>query len=410
MDPKEARRVVDRYFQRQRVKEAAVSIARTPCPQTELYEREPQILSAIRTFYRPLYEEAGCRTWIDDYGNLIASHGIPRGQPTLLFMSYAMAWMEGTMRNPWSGEVLDGSRFGVSGEVVWGRGGSEYHPTNAALLECARIIHESGVELKGRILYVVSSGGHTSSMDPAYHLLHNDGVRADLCIMPGSPFVVLGNHGRLDLRVVVRGKSVHSGGRIEEGANAIEGGLRVIERLQSIMPFPPRGKQDPDLGPGRLSIIGLASYPFSPGFHEGVGSGGHTLQNLMRIMLDRRLVPGEDVEEAIAEIQAAVGDIGPWRVDYERGAFQLPTKHDREAPVVQTLARAYRNALDREPQYGYVNYTIDAGYFNACGIPTIMFGGMDMRFAHGDADFVQLDVTYDVARVLTQWALENAAR
>ena len=62
------------------------------------------------------------------------------------------------------------------------------------------------------------------------------------------------------------------------------------------MPFPPGGKVDPELGQGRLSLIGLCSYPPRPVFHYGLGSGGHTLQNLMRILLDRRLVPGEDVE------------------------------------------------------------------------------------------------------------------
>ena len=404
----EIRRVVESYFNPDAVRETVVRIARTPCPQTELYERDPLILKAIQTFFRPAFEEAGCSTWIDDYGNLIATQGEGGAGRKILLLSYAMAWTEGTMLNPWSGEVMDGAGFGVDGKVVWGRGGSEYHGSNAALIECARIVQRSGVHIPGQITYVISSAGHTSSSDPVYHLLHNDQLRADLCIMPGRPMIVLGNTGRLDLRVNVRGRSVHSGGELSVGINAIEGGLRAIERLQKIMPFPPRGEKDPDMGQGRLSLIGLASYPPSPGFHQGVGSGGHTLQNLMRILLDRRLVPGEDVEEAIREIKEAIGDLSPWQVTYERGALQYPTKHSKDAPIIRTLADSFRTMLQREPLFGYVNETIDAGYINMQGIPTVMFGSMDMRFAHGDTDICQLNLVYDVTKVLAHLAIMNA--
>lgn len=408
MDIKEAQAIVDRHFSQPAVKEMAIRIASTPQPQTELYEREPKILSAIRHMYRPAFEAAGCDTWIDDYGSLIATQGEGTGGKTLLFMSYAMGWAEATMPNPWSGEVMDGSKWGIDGEVVWGRNGSEWWPTNAAMIECARIIHESGVKLPGKIIYVISSGGHTSSSDPIYHLIHNDQVKADLCITPGTKEIVLGNMGRLDLRVNIFGKSVHSGGELSVGLNAIEGGLKAIERVRSIMPNPPRGHVDPDMGPGRLSMIGLASYPFSPGYHNGVGSGGHTLQNLMRFMLDRRLPPGQDVQQAIDEIRDAIGDMSPWRITFERGALQYPSKHSRDDLVITTVADAFRSALGGEPDYRYVDYTIDAGYLNMCGIPTVMFGGIDMRFCHGDEEFTNLNDTYDISKVYTTWALTNA--
>jgi acetylornithine deacetylase/succinyl-diaminopimelate desuccinylase-like protein len=408
MNAAEAKAIVEQHFDVRAVKDAVIQIARTPTPQTELYERDPRILRAIRNLYRPAFESFGCDTWIDDYGSLIATQGKGSSGKTVMFMSFAMAWTEGTMPDPWSGELLDGKPFGVEGEVVWGRGGSEYHPTNAAMLECARIVHESGAEVPGKIVYVVSSGGHTSSSDPIYHMIHNNQLAADLCITVGSPFVILGNMGRLDLRVNVFGKSVHSAGELEVGLNAIEGGLRAIERVKKIMPFPPKGVTDGDMGRGRLSLIGLASYPFSPGYHEGVGSGGHTLQNLMRFMLDRRLPPGQDVEAAIDEIQEAIGDMSPWRITYERGAFQYPWKHSKDAPIVKSLVEAYAAVVGQTPPYGYVDYTIDAGYMNMSGIPTIMYGGVDQRFTHGDSDITNLEQTYEVTKVLTVWALTNA--
>ncbi len=400
--------LVANQLDKNHIKELAIGVATTPCPQTELYDREPLILRAIREYFRPQFEAVGCDTYIDDYGNLIASQGSDSGGKTVLFMSYAMAWAEATMPNPWSGEVMDGKQFGVEGEVVWGRGGSEWHPSNVAMLECARIIHQSAIEIPGRILYVISSGGHTSSSDPVYHLLYNDHLTADMCITPGTREIVLGNCGRLDLRVNVLGKSVHSGGELSVGSNAIEGGLEALRRLEKIMPFNDSRYADPDMGQGRLSVIGLASYPFSPGYHNGIGSGGHTLQNRMRFLLDRRLPPGEDVDNAIAEIKDAIGDMSPFKITFERGALQYPSKHDRESDLIKGLARAYTESLGETPNYRYVDYTIDAGYLNMAGIPTVMFGGIDMRFSHGDTEFTNLADTYDIAHVYTTWAIDNA--
>jgi acetylornithine deacetylase/succinyl-diaminopimelate desuccinylase-like protein len=408
MDATQARQIVETHFRALRVRDSVIRIASTPAPQTELYDREPLILRAIRTMYRPAFEAAGCDTWIDDYGNLIATQGEASGGKTVMFMSYAMGWAEATMADPWSGEVMDGSRWGINGEVVWGRNGSEWWPTNAAMIECAQIIHASGTKLPGKVIYVISSGGHTSSSDPIYHLVYNDQISADLCITPGTKEIVLGNMGRLDLRVNVFGKSVHSGGELAVGLNAIEGGLKALDRLKAIIPYPPGGLKDPDMGAGRLSIIGLASYPFSPGYHNGVGSGGHTLQNLMRFMLDRRLPPGQDVQQAVDEIRDAIGDMKPWRLTFERGALQYPSKHTRTDPIIRGLAEAYRAALGAEPAYRYVDYTIDAGYLNKVGIPTVMFGAIDMRFSHGDEEFTNLNDTYDVSKVYTIWALLNA--
>lgn len=400
--------VVDRHFREDRVRETAIQMARTPTPQTELYDREPKILRAIREFYRPQFEAAGCSTYIDDYGNLIATQGIPTGR-TVLFLGYAMDWAEATMPNPWSGELMDGQQFGVDGEVIWGRGGAEWHPTNVAMIECAKIVAESGVPLTGQLIYVISSGGHTSSSDPVYHLLHNDGLTADLCITPGTKEIVLGNCGRLDLRVNVFGRSVHSGGELAAGSNAIEGGLEALERLSKIIPYSAERPRDPEMGQGRLSVIGLASYPFSPGFHNGVGSGGHTLQNCMRFLLDRRLIPGESVDDAVDEIRRAIGDLSPWRITFERGALQYPSKHTADSEIILSLTNAYERALGESPNFRYVDYTIDAGFMNMSGIPTAMFGAIDLANCHGDVEFLNLSDTCQIVKVYTVWALDHVS-
>jgi acetylornithine deacetylase/succinyl-diaminopimelate desuccinylase-like protein len=128
----------------------------------------------------------------------------------------------------------------------------------------------------------------------------------------------------------------------------------------------------------------------------------------MRFLLDRRLAPGEDVEDAIAQIRERVSELSPWGVTFERGALQYPTKHARDSKIVQTVADAYQVMLGKEPQFGYDDYTIDASFTNMQGIPTIMWEGVGTRFAHGDSDICQLDVCYDIAFAFS--AIQNAQK
>ena len=109
----------------------------------------------------------------------------------------------------------------------------------------------------------------------------------------------------------------------------------------------------------------------------------------------------------IQQIKDAVGDLSPWKVTFERGALQYPTKHTKDDKIIRTLGDAYV-ALGREPEYGYCNETIDAGFMNMNGIPTVMYGTFDMRYAHGDSDHCHLNTVYDVTKVYTQWAIANS--
>jgi len=109
---------------------------------------------------------------------------------------------------------------------------------------------------------------------------------------------------------------------------------------------------------------------------------------------------------AVQAEQGSVGEItfGSLRSVSESSSSKL----DRNSEIVQSVANAYRSALGEEPKEVYVDYTIDAGYMNMNGIPTIMLGAVDMRFAHGDTEFTNLNDTYDVARIYANWAITNA--
>jgi acetylornithine deacetylase/succinyl-diaminopimelate desuccinylase-like protein len=63
----------------------------------------------------------------------------------------------------------------------------------------------------------------------------------------------------VDILVTVRGKQAHSS-RPRDGLNAVEGAMKVLEKLRPLMPYPSE-HQHPDLGRVSLTPTSFESFP-----------------------------------------------------------------------------------------------------------------------------------------------------
>ncbi len=93
------------------------------------------------------------------------------------------------------------------------------------------------VELPSDLYFVVSTAGETGKHDSLAYVLDHGKVDAEWCIIDGPPEIQLGNKGRVDVLVIVKGKQAHSS-RPWEGINAIDGAMKVLEKLKPLMPYP----------------------------------------------------------------------------------------------------------------------------------------------------------------------------
>ena len=59
----------------------------------------------------------------------------------------------------------------------------------------------------------------------------------------------------------------------------------------------------------------------------------HTVPDSCRIILDRRLFPGDDPEFVFGEIRDAVTSLPPWSVEVTRGAFMHPSEVGADCAV-----------------------------------------------------------------------------
>ena len=395
MDPGEAKGLIEKDLQYEEVKQLVVKLVQRPSPQTDLLEEEPQVLAFIREVIKPDLEEAGIPTVIDEKGNLIASlKGKGEGK-RLLLVSYAMNAVPSTMQNPYSGAIVDGTPYEIKGECVWGRGACEQKGSLAAMMLALKLIAKRKLELPGDLTFVTSTAGESGKHDSLNYVLLDGKVQADWGIIDGPPQIQLGNKGRIDVLVVVRGRQAHSS-RPWEGANAIEGAVKALERLRPLMPYP-TDKTHPQLGRASLTPTSIESLP----------KATHTIPSECRILLDRRLLPGDEADQAIKDLEQAIGNLDPFSVELQRKDFMYPCEVSKDADVVVSLSKAIRTMLGREAEYSYSTAANDTGLLNVKGIQAVNYGSRDIRFQHTDHDLVSINSVFEAARVFAFMALHR---
>jgi acetylornithine deacetylase/succinyl-diaminopimelate desuccinylase-like protein len=373
-----------------------VDLVRVPSPQTALLEAEPQLRRFIETAVEPCIRRLApwsCHT--DAMGNLIATFGTGASGRSLMLIGHAMNHPPGSMQNPYSGEIIDGAPFGIDGDVVRGRGASEQKGTLAAMLHALDAVHAAGIPIAGTLHFVCCVSGETGTIDAIRNVVEVEGVRSDMAFLYGNWLkLALGNRGRIDMHVIVHGQSCHSS-RPQEGCNAVTGAVEAVRRLTAAFANP---RTHPELGPASLTINGLRSTP----------EATHTVQSRCDISIDRRLLPGDDPDEAAEEIERVAMQLNgmpdpvsgkPFRVEVNRGPAMHPSLISIDSPVAVELRRACKTMLGHEPQTFFAQSAFDQGYLNRVGIPAANFGPGEQSLAHTDNDIASVDKSFDAARV-----------
>ena len=384
------------HLSRDRTRTIFQELVRVPSPQTDLLEEEPQLREFMQVALLPRLRELGITAARQDaMGNLIAETGAGRSARSLMLVTHAMNQPPSTMPDPYGGTIIDATPHGLPGEAVLGKGASEQKGTMAAMLHAIEAVRAAGIAIDGRLVFVCCVSGETGKHDAIRNVVETEGVRADLAFVYGNSLKLqLGNRGRVDVKVVVRGTAAHSS-RPNDGANAVTGAMEVLRRLAAEIP---RRPDHPQLGTPWLTCNRIESFPRST----------HTVQDRCEIGLDRRLLPGDDPDAAVAEIARVAAAVDGWpdpvsgkplRVEVEKGAVMYPSLVTEDSRVVRLLRRGCEAMLGAAPESFYGQSAHDQGYLNFVGIQTANFGSGEQAFAHTDLDMASVDKTFGAAQV-----------
>jgi acetylornithine deacetylase/succinyl-diaminopimelate desuccinylase-like protein len=376
-------------------------LIRAPSFQTDRFEADPEVQRFIGETVRGETTALGLSSERDAMGDLIVRIGPRDAERRAIVFAYAMTHPQARMTDPLDGRLLDGlggdgAPPGVGGPWIRGRGAAEQKGTLGAVLEAAGVLKRHEHELAGELIVCVSAAGETGRHDTARAVMEFlGGPRADFAIVAVATegAICLANKGRVDAVITVRGRATHSA-TPWAGVNAIDGAREIMNRLATV-PLP---GEHTHLGRPTLTVTSIKSFP----------DATHTVQDEVRIVVDRRLLPGQDHTAAFDDIVRAVGTLPPFDVSVTLGPVNRPAEVTQDSPVVTLLEEGVR-AAGMTPTHSYSHGCVDAGFFVERGIPAVMFGAGDPRLWHTDDEVVAVADVVTCARALAHATFRHLA-
>ena len=319
-------------------------------------------------------------------------------------------------RDPWT-PSLEGDR-------LYGHGVQNMKGGLASIIMTAEAIRRSGVRLAGDLV-VACVAGETQGGEGTHHLMET-GLRTDAAVVAepfGADHLVTVHSGIVHMAIHAYGITGHIG-RLEGTVNAVEKMTAVIDALSRVafrhvprpdLPAFPRLNVGGIIG-GRGEDYVLVEPPYVP--------------DLCTIMVDVHFVPGQTVEQIVADIRrtldaAAARDPSlryeiqippPARFKGRRRLVMDPLDVPVDAPIVRAVARSYRAVTGGEPRaIGTVlphSYSADdTCHLWKAGIPCLLYGpGVIRGNADEDDACVLVSEMERVTRVLAMTALDVCQR
>jgi acetylornithine deacetylase/succinyl-diaminopimelate desuccinylase family protein len=305
--------------------------------------------------------------------------------PTLLFNGHmdVVQVGQGWTFDPFGGEV--------EGDLMYGRGACDMKAGLAAMLVSAKAVVDSGVKLTGRLLItcVVDEEGPGVGTQQVL----KDGITADYAIIgePTSLTVVIASKGDVTFEVKTLGKAAHSS-RPEEGVNAITKMRRIMETIDKYSKKV-GAKTHPILGHPTVSIDMI----------EG-GVSPWIIPESCRIVVDRRMIPGETFDQVKDELATLVKELQEQDKEMKLEVSYIetdePAEISRKERIVQTTVDIATTMLGRTAEVGGISGTTDARFIvNHAKIPAVIFGPGSLSQAHKPNEYVSINETYLAAKI-----------
>lgn len=359
--------------------------------ETLIAPDDPALVRYVQHELRSRFVEIGAFDLIDLPLNQFAVRFGNGNGPCLALMAYTPTQHHNLMSDPQSGRIRTPRELGIDEPCLFGQGVTQNKAHQACLLSLAKSLVDEGAQIDGT-LYLCFNNEGRSTHDCSTAIFDALPEEPDLLVqLMNSDFAVtMGNRGRIDIYVHIRGKATHSSsplarGRVIETATEV---LRRVERLNDTV----AENIHPILGPEHAVTYQVVFEPLAP----------HTLPDYAKVTIDRRLVPGTSGEDATAQVREAMAGLesSGCEIVVEAGVMMLPAifPGGSEA-LLEALDSSVREVLQEEPRHTVYGGSFDAGGPLARGIPTVMFGVPDEGDLLGD-DFVRLSALDAEERIL----------
>lgn len=334
---------------------------------------------AIAEFACKWLQERGVRAWIEEIEpgrcNTIAETGEDHGLSLV-----ACAHLDTVQTN---GMQIPPFEPRLEGGKVYGRGSYDMKGGVAAIMAAAAALHLHGV--KGRFTAALVADEEYASIGAQDFVKR---YSADACIVTeptarGMQELVTAHKGFIWLELKTHGVAAH-GSRWQEGRSAIAAMASVIAELDRFDRDVLRQRMHPLVGPASMHCSVIRG-----------GSGISTYAADCTLSVERRTIPGERIEDVVAEIRGILHD----DVEVSIILARPPLEVSADSRIAECARAALAKVTGRLPVTAGVAYWMDAALFAEAGMETLNFGATGDG-AHAAVEWVDLDSVVQSARAL----------
>jgi acetylornithine deacetylase len=274
----------------------------------------------------------------------------------------------------------------IVGDRLYGRGSCDTKAGMAALLAALESVLERGTLKRNLVIVGEADEEFTSiGVNDVLAQLADTPVDWAIATEPTELRLVTMHKGIAAIRLEAEGRACHSSDP-SQGDNAIVKLARAVGVLEQL------GQQlaqrvHPVLGPATLNVGQI-----------GGGQAPNIVPDHAWLVMDRRLLPGEGLEQVRDELGRALSGAGLSDVSV---ADMKMGKNTLDAPSGHAGVRACQRALERvgvSSALGSVAFATDGGPFSERGIVSVVLGPGSIARAHTKDEYVELD---QVERMVT---------
>ncbi len=320
----------------------------------------------------------------------------------------------GWTTDPFGGEVKDGK--------IYGRGACDMKGGLAASIIAAEAFiaicpdHAGAVEISGTadeesggfggVAYLAEQGFFAP--ERVQHVIIPEPLNKDR--------ICLGHRGVWWAEIETHGEIAHGSMPFLGDCAVRHMGAVVAEMEHTLFPALTRKKTDMPVVPegAKQSTLNINSIHGGEAEQDPdyTGLPSPCVPDSCRMVIDRRFLIEEDIDEVQAEIHGILQTVQERRENFSYDVRELqrvlPTMTEKSAPVVQSVARAVADVMGRDPDYVVSPGTYDQKHIDRIGRlkNCIAYGPGILDLAHKPDEYVGIEDMIESAQVMARSLLD----
>ncbi|GGG14995.1 M20 family metallopeptidase [Paenibacillus abyssi] len=317
--------------------------------------------------------------------NVIAFLDSGKPGKTLLYEGHTDVVTEGDLESwtydPFGAQIDNGK--------IYGRGSCDTKGNLAAAISAVRAIKKSGASFNGKILLCIPCDEESMMIGIKDFIRRGwaDNVDGAIICEPLENEMCITQKGAMRVIIKTYGKMSH-GAQPLTGINPNTRMAKIIVELEKL-----EDQEKQRLG--EHPMLGLPS--ITPTIVRGPYKGDpqiNVMPDTCMTALDIRTIPGQDHGVLKKQMEEILRKLGESDMDFKATLEVIEerpwTETDRNDPVVQAVAEAYRTVTGKEPVYNGVPGATDGTFLHLAGIPIITTGAGDRKIPHHADEYVEI--------------------